>query len=412
MKYAFLIALSLGTASAFAQQVPITLTGAIELALEKNPSVQAARLETSRYEAIRATAFEVPKTDVSLMYGQYNSIQKGDNNITIVQGIPFPTLFGKQNGLNKSLIASTILKENVSKNDVIFQVKQLFNQLLYLEQRQKLLVQQDSLLNDLSRIASLNYKTGEGTLLAKTAAETQLFEVQNQQSRNNADIQIALNHLQLLCQSNTITAVSGSLEDFAAAPIQDVDSVDLSGNPSLAYSRQLAEVSNWQRKVEVARVMPDLRVGYFNQTLIGIQNINGQDQYFGSSKRFQGFQAGISLPLLFGPHTARIKAASIATEVARKQTEAVNLNITQQYSQAVQELAKNKNSLEYYRSAALKTADLLANQSRLAFKSGEVDYTSLLLNLRQALAIREGYLLALQQYNQSIIIIDYLKGEN
>ncbi len=410
MKYTslvvFLVTIS---GSCFAQETVITLVDALKQAIDKNPSIQAATLETSRQMTLKKTAFDLPKTDVSLMYGQYNSIQKGDNNLTLTQGIPFPTLFGKQSGLNKAMITSAVLKENISKNELTFQVKQVFNQLLYLKLRQQSLVQQDSLLSDLLRIANVQYKAGESTLLAKTSAETQLFEIQNQKARNEADIEIALSHLQLLCQLPSLSDVQGSLENFIT--VSEIDSTTINQNPSLAYTRQQIEVANWQRKVEAAKALPDLRVGYFNQTLIGTQNINGQDQYFGSNKRFQGFQVGVSLPLWFAPHTARIKAASIATEVVKKQNESFILNLTQQYNQALQELNKNRNSLIYYRSAALKTADLLITQSRLAFKSGEVDHTVLLLNLKQALAIREGYLIALQQYNQSVIIIDYLNGK-
>ncbi|PZR39885.1 MAG: hypothetical protein DI538_05710 [Azospira oryzae] len=402
----FLVTIS---ASCFSQETVITLNDALKQALEKNPSIQAAALETLRQMTLKKTAFELPKTDVSLMYGQYNSIQKGDNNLTLTQSIPFPTLFGAQNGLNKAMITSAELKENVSKNELTFQVKQVFNQLLYLKLRHQSLMQQDSLLSDLLRIANVQYKTGESTLLARTSAETQLFEIQNQKARNEADIQIALRHLQLLCLLPALADVQGSLENFSTVP--EMDSTAIQQNPSLAYTRQQMDVANWQRKVEASRVLPDLRVGYFNQTLIGIQNIDGQDRYFGSNKRFQGLQAGVSIPLWFAPHMARIKAASIATEVVRKQSESFTLQLTQQYNQALQELIKNRNSLDYYRSAALKTADLLITQSRLAFKSGEVDHTVLLLNLKQALSIREGYLIALQQYNQSIIIIDYLNGK-
>jgi heavy metal efflux system protein len=265
------------------------------------------------------------------------------------------------------------------------------------------------LVRDLSRITNVQFKTGEGTLLAKTSAETQLLEIQNLTTRNEADIKIALNHLQLLCQSEIITDVQGDLQNFTAYP--EIDSVISSQNPSLNYSRHQVEVANWQRKVETARAMPDLRIGYFNQTLIGTQNVNGQEQYFGSGKRFQGLQVGVSLPLAVASHAARNKAASIATEVARKQNESFALTITQHYNEAMQELNKNRNSLHYYRSSALKTADLLIYQSRMAFRSGEVDHTSLLLSLKQALTIREGYLLTMQQYNQSIIIIDYLNGK-
>jgi cobalt-zinc-cadmium resistance protein CzcA len=159
-------------------------------------------------------------------------------------------------------------------------------------------------------------------------------------------------------------------------------------------------------------MLPDIRIGYFTQTLIGVQNVNGQDQYFGSNERFDGFSAGLSIPLWFVPHTARVKAASYATEAAQKQSEAQELLIKQQYNQAIMEFNKNSNSLSYYTTSALKTADLLEHQSRVAFRNGELDHTTLLLNVRQALSIREGYLLALQQYNQSVIIIQYLNGNN
>ncbi|HEY5749319.1 MAG TPA: TolC family protein [Chryseolinea sp.] len=395
--------------SANAQETVLTLNDAIKQALERSPSIQAATLETERQKALKQTAFEIPKTDVSLMYGQYNSIQKADNNLTIVQSIPFPTTFGTQKELNKAQVESALMRERVSKNELAFQVKLVFNQLLYLKLRRGSLLQQDSLLGDLLRIANVQYKTGEGTLLARTTAETQWSEIQNINARNEADIRIALNHLQLLCQSSPITDVQGSLDDFI--PASEIDSLAFQDNPSLAYTHQQVEIAHWQRKVETARALPDLRVGYFNQTLIGMQNVNGQDQYFSASKRFQGFQVGIQIPLWFAPHTARIKAATFAKEVAQKQNEAFALTLAQQYGQAVQEAIKNRNSLAYYTGSALGTAALLINQSRVAFKNGEVDHTALLLNLRQALTIREGYMTAMLQYNQSRIIIDYLNGK-
>ncbi len=400
-----LVAMSI---SGVAQETTLSLDNAIKLAMEKNPSVKASGLEITRQQELKKTSVDIPKTDIALMIGQYNSIQNGDNNITISQSIPFPTVFSSQSSLNKALIHSALLKESVTKNELTFQVKQVFNQLVYLKERHQTLLQHDSLLTDLARAANVQYKTGEGTLLAKTSADTQLMEIKNLIAINNADIRIALNHLQLLCQSSQITDVAGSQETLVS--LNAIDSVSFDQNPSLALSAQNIDVLRRMKKLEVSRTLPDLRFGYFNQTLIGTQSVNGQDQYFGSSKRFQGFQAGISIPLWLGSHTARIKAANIGTSVAEKQKEAFQLAIAQQHNQAIEELMKNKNSLNYYRGSALETARLLTNQSRKAFKSGELDYTTLVFNLRQALAIREGYLLALQQYNQSIITIQFLNG--
>jgi cobalt-zinc-cadmium resistance protein CzcA len=389
-----------------AQQRP-ALSEAIQMALEKNPAVQAAAFETERQAALKPTAFDIPKTDVSLIYGQYNSVND-DNNITITQGIPFPGVFARLSSLNRELLKASQLREAITQNELIFQVKTTYSELLYLKEIQQKLLQYDSLMSDLLRVAELHLRTGEGTLLTKTLTETQLADIKNQRARNSEEIRIAIDHLRLLCQSSQINDVEGDLENFTTET--DVDSAISAQNPALVFGRQQIEIALQQKKFEVSRTLPDIHIGYFNQTLIGYQNVNGQDQYYGSDKRFQGIQVGLAIPLWVGPHTARTKAAGLAIKTAQKQQEEKELIITQRYNQAYGELIKNRNSLDYYRTSALATADLLTRQSRKAFNSGELDYTSLLIHLRQALNIREGYLEALYHYNQSMITIHYLNG--
>lgn len=390
-----------------AQDKP-TLAETVKLALEKNPGVQAAALETEKQSALQKTSFDLPKTDVSLLYGQYNSIQKKDNNFTVTQSLPFPTVFARQAAVNRSLTATSVLKEKVSRNELTFQVRQAFNHLLYLKAREKTLMHQDSLMSDLARAASVQYRTGEGTLLTRTLVETQQAEALNAYERNKADIEMTLHQLRLLCQSPEITDVDGDLGSFM--PDANINTTVSLDNPVLALGKQQADVAARQKKLESARLLPDLHFGYFTQTLIGTQNINGEDRYFGSDKRFQGFQAGLSFPLWAFPHVARVKAASLSAAAARKHQEASELHVSQLYNQAALELEKNRKSLDYYKNTALETASLLSRQSQTAFRSGELDFTSLLLNLRQALSIREGYLNAMYQYNQSIITLHYLNG--
>ncbi|MFD1002746.1 TolC family protein [Ohtaekwangia kribbensis] len=408
MKYIPIVFILAGVMTAHAQDAALTLNDAIQQALDKHPAVEAARLETSRLTILERTAFELPKTDVSLLYGQYNSIQRGDNNLTISQSIPFPAVFVGQKTVNKAMTKAAMQQEIVSKNELVFLVKQTFNQLLHLKALHECLAEQDSLLTALLHVAEIQYKTGEATLLTVTMTETQLMEVKNLRARSESDKQIALNHLQRLCQSPSITDIAGSLETFTSPGY--IGSLTIDTNPSVVLSRQQIEVADSYRSVEVSRIMPDLRVAYFNQSLIGMQNVNGQDQYFDSHKRFQGFGIGLSFPLWLAPHIARVKAAVLSTTIARKQRESLVLSINQQYDAALQELSKNNTSLTYYREYALKSAALLAAQSQQAFRSGEVDQATVLLNVKQSLAIREGYLNALQQYNQSVITIDYLTG--
>jgi cobalt-zinc-cadmium resistance protein CzcA len=97
-------------------------------------------------------------------------------------------------------------------------------------------------------------------------------------------------------------------------------------------------------------------------------------------------------------------------EAAEKQKDAFELGLQQQLNQAMREEEKNRSSIIYYQQSALANAELLMTQSRKAFTSGEIDYATLVVNLRQALTIQEGYIQAWSQYNQSVITIQYLTG--
>lgn len=403
-----IIATVLVSAGLCAGQPPhITIDEAVKLALAKNPAAQASALERRQYEALRPAAIDIPKTDVALMLGQYNSIQKNDNNITVVQTVPFPTVLHRQHMLGRRQVEAAGFRDQVTRNGLAYQVRQVFVQLLYLQARGQVLLREDSLMKRLQQSAALQYKTGETTWLAKTSAETQALELGNQISRNAADQRSTWQHLQLLCQT-PIAAIAGSLEalDFQT----DTDTTALAQNPALGLTGTTVSIAAWQRKLETARMWPDLRVGYFNQTLIGTQAVNGQDRYFGPGYRFQGFEVGLAIPLWFPSHTARIKAGAIGQEVAQKQADATRAALLQQHLQASEELAKNANSLAYYREGALKTTAMLEQQSLKAFEAGEIDLTTHVLNLRQALSIREGYLEALHQYHQSQITLQYLNG--
>ena len=70
------------------------------------------------------------------------------------------------------------------------------------------------------------------------------------------------------------------------------DTTLIANNPSLKVLYQQAVIAEQNKKLETASTLPDFNVGYFNQSLIGVQSINGVDVNFDGSKRFQGFNVG------------------------------------------------------------------------------------------------------------------------
>lgn len=382
----------------------------VEEALKNNAGLRAAGYEIDYNKALKRTSTDIGKTSVSLMHGQYNSLNT-DNNISISQSIPFPTVFSSQAKLNQALVTGSALKQQVTRNELISQVKSAWYHWQYLQATQELLRSQDSIYSTFLKAAELRLKTGESNLLEKTTAETRLMEVKNLLAQNASEISIY--QLQLQALVNSKTAIQPAKESLLKLELAfPADSAASQQNPALAYLKQQIEISNRQQKLDLAKTLPDFNIGYFNQSLIGYQNVNGTDHYFDASKRFTGIQVGISVPLWFVPQAAKVKAAGINREVAQSNYEHYQATLQAHYSQAADEFLKNRNTIAYYESSALPHATLLIKQADAAFKSGEIAYVEYLQALRNALSIRESYLLALNQYNQSVIALELLTGKN
>ena len=133
-------------------QRTITLDQAIEEALQNNGSIKASQYHLDARKQLQKASFDLPKIDVNLLYGQYNSYAN-DNNITVTQTIPF-SAFGSQGALNRALTTSATLQKSVSENEIIFQVKQVYFQLAFAKARHLLLLRQDSIYEGFMKAAS------------------------------------------------------------------------------------------------------------------------------------------------------------------------------------------------------------------------------------------------------------------
>jgi heavy metal efflux system protein len=402
----FILVLSICNFSLVAQN-SLSLNDALSIALKNNQLIQSAEFRVDYFKQLKKTSTDIGKFSVSWVHGQYNSSFQ-DNNVTFTQSIPFPTVMAHQNKLGKEQVIGAQKSLSVMKNELAFEVKSSFYQLLYLEAIMLLISSQDSLFDDFYRASSLRYKTGESNLLEKTTAETQLMDIKNQAAINAADIAIARTQLQALLNYEEPVSVAGTLQKMQLP--QAWDSVLFAANPQLNYLQHQTIISRQAKIIERSRVLPDLNFGYFNQSLIGVQNIDGQDQYFGADKRFQGFQLGLSLPLWFAPQVARSKAAAFAELEAKKNADHFKMTLASAFTQAQQELNKHLSSLRYYESSALKNANLILVQSKKAFTAGEISYIEYLQALKSATTIKANYLHALNQHNQSVIKIEFLTG--
>ncbi|MEO6348496.1 MAG: TolC family protein, partial [Aquaticitalea sp.] len=183
----------------------------------------------------------------------------------------------------------------------------------------------------------------------------------------------------------------------------------ISKNPIIAYYNKQIELAENEKSVAVSKMLPDITLGYFNQSFIGNgSTANGMPTVFDSGDRFTGVQLGLSIPIWFKPHTAKIKAAKIHKLENEAELEAVKNRIQTQLETLVQMLQKEKTNLESYKTNALPQAELLLKNSQRGFQEGEIGYIEYVQGLNRGLSIQIKYLDFVNQFNQILIKIEQL----
>ncbi|WP_018345108.1 CusA/CzcA family heavy metal efflux RND transporter [Cytophaga aurantiaca] len=406
----FMVMLAMPLSSKAQQGRELSLEEAITMGIENNNAIKAAQYGIDYNTNLKGTASSIGKTNASLMYGQYNSYYN-DNNFTITQSIPFPTNIHRQAQYYNETIKRAELTKQATENELRMQIKSSYYALQYAKAKDVFLKKQDSVYVLVLKSAELRLKTGETNVLEKATAESQLYEIRALIEQNNADIRIYENQLQTLLNTSESITSKGFLIDKRSLTLTS-DSAAIQNNPALRYFGQQIKVSEASKKLEQAQLLPDLNIGYFNQSLYGSPDYRNPSASADASTRFQGVSVGVSFPLWIKPQLSKIKASETFINMAQSEYDLYQKNLEGQYNQAFQTYLKYRNSLEYYEKNALPIADIIMQNALKNYYSGNIGYIELSQGLSRTLAVQTNYLAVLQQYNQSIITIEFLIGNN
>ncbi|HEY4651731.1 MAG TPA: CusA/CzcA family heavy metal efflux RND transporter, partial [Pontibacter sp.] len=398
------------TAATQAQQAPqqLDLQGALQYAREHNPTLRAAQLETARQKALKGAATDLPKTNLNYTRGQISTAET-DEEISVAQQFAFPTVYARQAKLAGAQATQAEIRQRLTERQVLRDVKLAFEQWQHVQSRKQLLQSQDSLFANFERAARVREKAGETGALERATAEAKRLGLKAELAQAGADATIAENRLRQL-----LHAPAGEVS-FVAAPQQKYSSMALTDTATaqvwLQLLRNEVQIARQETKLERARLLPDFSIGYFNQTFIGESPAHDPAANYSRSDRFSGVEAGISVPLWFGAQKSKINAARLNEQAVQKQAEAQEKQLETDLQNALQELQKQAQQLHYYEQGVLQQATRLEKAADLSFRLGEADYVEFVQAMDQAHTLRQQYLNALLNYNQSIINLQYLTGE-
>ncbi len=380
----------LNSLTVFAQK-SLTEQEAIEAALKNSAALRASGLVIRQNNELLKSAKNIKNPDVIM-----ESPTGLFYTIGVTQTMDYPTVYKKQSLLQKQQIILSEKERGVTENDIKFRVKSQYLILQYSESLVKLFGVEDSLYAQISQSSSRQFEAGQIDYLAKTFAESQFGEVRNKLNQSQADNQTNIRQLQQL-MGITENITTTMLQKEATISSVNLEDYDLAENPIISVFKQSEIINQNLIELEKAKALPGLIVGYFNQ---GLRD----------TPAYLRFRIGLSVPLWQGQYKSRIKAARTGFEIAQERTNAQKQAISVDLRQALGDNQKYRQALVYYETQGLKQSEEIISTATRLFKAGQNDYVSFLRTLNDAYTIRQRYIEALRNYNQTQLNINYLLG--
>ncbi|MDN5289096.1 MAG: acriflavine resistance protein [Mucilaginibacter sp.] len=386
---------------------PLTLDSAITRALRSNLKVRSAGLSVEQSRALQKSGTDIPKTEVMITQDP-TSGGNMDNALGITQNIAWPGLYKNQ---RKLLRQQTILAErsgNVTRVEIIRDVKSAWYAYLLNRETLRILNYQDSIYNGFVKKAEIRLKTGETSKLELMSARNKYQEIQALKIGAQADLRSNELVLQQLLNSNEPIIVAEIKLPLLTMP---ADTLDLSSNPQVNTDKQNIEVASARVAVEKSKGMPDLTLGYNQQLVISGFNPAGISRGYSPGTRIAGIQVGVALLLFNGANRARVKAEKLSGQIAQTNYQQTQSQVRLQYEQEIQQYQKFLQTVNYYTSGGLKQADEQLRIAQVSFNLGEIGYIEYIQNVSSAVQTKLSYIEVASRLNQSAIQLQYLKGE-
>lgn len=370
----------------------ISINEAIDLA-KNNLQYEVNNQQINRGKAQVKTATALPKTGV---FAENEDMRPSDNTgilkIGVSQGISWPGLYKAQKNLYSEQLNYYNLNTAAIEVQLKRDVRTVYYQLWYLQDKQLLYHRLDSIYRSLNDAAILKVKTGDSPGLDSIAANVRMKELQALIQQIGREVQIQQQAImQLLNTTEPMLPLMQPLEKLRLPQLPN-DTL----HPLMALQSQNISIANAGIGVIKNENKPEFSGRFFSQRL------------WGAKDPFTGFSVTAAFPL-FGANSYRnkVKVAQADMAVQQKQFEYENQVLNTQKIQMQQEVEKNSSMLLFYETTGLKQAEEIIKAASLAYRAGEISFAELSQFLSQAIEIQKNYLENLNAYNQSVIQYNY-----
>lgn len=397
-----ILIIGLGTTQLMAQTSFSSVDEAIRVGMENNTLVKLSELNIQRQQELQKTAFEVPKTGISAQFGQMNTVAVDQYYSVSQQFNPF--IFSAKKQLMKEVVAEHEIEAELKKQELKYEIRMLWNEQVFQQNLLVLMQGQDSLLQQLSDQANLKYSAGETGSFEQTITQTKSAEWKQQISLKNKEVEM-LNYQMTVLLNTPVKIAQKQLTPTVFN--YEVDTGEVAQNPEIKRIFQEIEHARAQEKVHKADLFPEIKAGYFIQSIQGQQVVDGVPIIYDNTPRFQGFSVGIDIPLFYGSEKAKIKAEQTHIQMREEEAGYLKFRFIQELKAQLALMEALKEQLKFYSETAVPNARNLVDKGLLAYQSGEISYLAYTEALRNSFEINKAWLQTIKEYNKCVYSIQY-----
>lgn len=388
MKRAVIFLLIACGATLSAQSPRLSERDAVQAIVQRHPSVASADAALRRQQSLTRSAVNLPQPELITEAPSGTFYSLGVN-----QRLEFPTVYVRQRQLAEQFVASAGTQLTLARAAVAHRARGVYLEAQYWAARAALLRGQDSLLQGFSRAAEVRYRLGQARYLDLLNGTTRARLVRQQREQAELRYGAARTSLGLLLGRE----LSENLDSLSAASTL-ADTSALSASPTARLAQQRVAEAEALLRVERARSLPGLSLGYLNQG-------SAPDNPVRYNLRF-----GVSVPLWWWEPRGRIAGARALAEQSRAEASATTLALESALITLLADIRQAEQALVSFDAVALAQAGELTRAAGESYRLGESNYLSYLTSLEQAYAIRLGYLDALLALRQAHVNLDLLLG--
>lgn len=385
----------------------LTLQNCIDLAYARNQEIKIAKLEEQQAIINKRTSSEIPKAAVLYTQGQFNSIYKFDNSVTVTQTIPFPSAFGANKQLANASIEQSQYKTKATEADIIYRVKLSYYSLLDHYAIRALLQKEDSIYNVFAEGEKEKFKQGKGSMLEISISENKTFEIANMKYENEEAIVNHKSELQRLLQ--TSESITIKREELKPLWINyETDSSALAKHPYLLFYNKQIDVAYKTKRSEKNKMFPDLTFGYTNLSIYGPANIGTGEYFLNTSRRLSVIGAGLNFQLWIRPYRAKLQSLELQKEISNSIYESQLMVFRSELDQNLKLYNLYEEGINAFDKATSTNYQEIIRETFESYKKGEINNVDYLTIVSTALSTETHHLQAIHQNNLAYLRINYL----